>query len=204
MNITHLKVYDLEESIIASGLPMSTSELDFSKCTEKDYIRAKKLANVDIGTGHDCFLRGIRISFNIKASQNWWLQAERYKFIDICSCTSKMHRIVELLSVNNENNYNEYVDNVMIKRMNELVDEYNKSTIKNIKDELYLKLLYSCPTGFELTARITTNYLQLKTIWGQRRFHRLPEWKQFCTMIESLPYSQLIIRRPPEGSLEVV
>ena len=52
--------------------------------------------------------------------------------------------------------------------------------------------LYSNPCGFILTARITTNYLQLKTIYAQRKNHTLPEWRLFCKWIEQLPYSNLI------------
>lgn len=43
------------------------------------------------------------------------------------------------------------------------------------------------PSGLLLTARITTNYLQLKSIYAQRKTHRLPEWKQFCMWVEGLP-----------------
>ena len=44
-----------------------------------------------------------------------------------------------------------------------------------------------------LTASMTTNYRQLKTIYAQRRHHRLPEWQAFCDWIETLPYANLII-----------
>ena len=49
------------------------------------------------------------------------------------------------------------------------------------------------PSGLELTARMTTNYRQLKTIYAQRKNHRLPEWRRFCEWIEDLPMSELII-----------
>ena len=67
-------------------------------------------------------------------------------------------------------------------------DEYKKELLKN----KYLEILYSNPCGFKLTARMTTNYRQLKTIYGQRRQHRLPEWREFCKWIEQLPYAELI------------
>ena len=53
-------------------------------------------------------------------------------------------------------------------------------------------MLYSNPAGFRLTAGMTTNYRQLKTIYGQRKNHRLPEWREFCKWIEQLPYSEII------------
>lgn len=69
--------------------------------------------------------------------------------------------------------------------MEELKEKYN--TTKDKED--YLRLLYSNPAGFELTARLSTNYRQLKTVYTQRYNHRLPEWREFCDYIEkNLPY----------------
>ena len=59
--------------------------------------------------------------------------------------------------------------------------------------ENYLRVLYNIPVGFRLTARMTTNYRQLKTIYQQRRTHRLPEWRTFCEWIELLPYAKELI-----------
>jgi hypothetical protein len=47
--------------------------------------------------------------------------------------------------------------------------------------------------GFELWMGISTNYLQLKTIYNQRKAHKLEDWKYFCNWIESLPLKDLII-----------
>jgi hypothetical protein len=46
--------------------------------------------------------------------------------------------------------------------------------------------------GFELWMGISTNYLQLKTIYNQRKHHKLEDWKIFCNWIESLPMNELI------------
>ena len=83
---------------------------------------------------------------------------------------------------------NEYVTENTIAEVNRLKEIYlNDPTPEN-----YLVLLYNVPVGFQLTAGMTTNYRQLKTIYAQRKTHRLPEWREFCKWIESLPYSELI------------
>ena len=56
-----------------------------------------------------------------------------------------------------------------------------------LMNEKYLEILYNIPMGFELTAGMTTNYQQLKTIYQQRRHHRLPDWQMICDWIETLP-----------------
>ena len=50
------------------------------------------------------------------------------------------------------------------------------------------------PMGYELWAGISTNYLQLKTIYKQRRWHKLDDWREFCAFIEGLPMSELITK----------
>ena len=97
-----------------------------------------------------------------------------------------MHRIAKF---DLEKQYNEYVDPRIVERMNELKEIYNL----NPTAENYLKLLYSNPAGFMLTARLTTNYRCLKGIYSQRREHRLPEWREFCKWIEELPYAKELI-----------
>ena len=59
--------------------------------------------------------------------------------------------------------------------------------------EKYLEILYSNPCGFKLTAAMTTNYRQLKTIVSQRRNHRLPEWREFCRQVEEFPHFKELI-----------
>ena len=100
-----------------------------------------------------------------------------------------MHRITKF---NLDEAYNEYVDHRIIEIMKELVDGYNAKDLVDRTPEDYLKILYSNPAGFELTAGMTTNYRQLKTIYKQRKNHRLPEWKEFCKWIERLPHSEWI------------
>jgi hypothetical protein len=82
------------------------------------------------------------------------------------------------------NQCNEYVTENTIREVERLKELY----LADKTAENYLTLLYNVPVGFRLTARMTTNYRQLKTIYQQRKTHRLPEWREFCAWCESLPY----------------
>ena len=103
-----------------------------------------------------------------------------------------MHRIAKF---DLDNQYSEYTDKRMIAIMNELKDKYNETN----DPEDYLRLLYSNPCGFKLTAAMTTNYRQLKTIYAQRKNHRLPEWREFCAWVETLPYAEFITGEKAES-----
>ena len=192
--INNVKIYGLEDSIRGAKYPMA---VDISKCTDEVTNRVKQLGSVPTGTGHDNFLNGIVVQFDLTFTVKAWTEAERYHFFDFVSSQSTMHRITKF---DLDNAYIEYVDPRIIPIMKEKVAEYNALCDAAIPDDLnckivheeakkkkYLEILYSNPCGFRLTARMTTNYRQLKTMYQQRKGHRLPEWKWFCDWVESLP-----------------
>jgi len=194
--VSNAVVYGLKESIRRAKFPMS---VDINKPTEELTEGIKALAQSERGSGHDQFLTGIIVQFDFSFSNKAWVEAERYHFLDFVSSQSTMHRITKF-DLNKA--YNEYVDKRIIEIMKEKVKEYNEfagrveaglipenSDIQKVK---YLEILYSNPAGFILTAGMTTNYRQLKTIYAQRKNHRLPEWREFCKWIETLPHSELI------------
>lgn len=180
--VDNCKVFGLEDSIKASKYPMS---VDLEKLNCDITAQTRKLASCQTGTGHDQFLTGIVVQFDLTLSIKCWVEAQRYHFLDFVSSQSTMHRIAKMDIINNCNGYvtREAIDNLLV-----LTRQYNdEPTAEN-----YLKVLYNIPTGFELTARMTTNYRQLKTIYQQRKNHRLPEWRSFCEWIEELPHSEFI------------
>lgn len=178
MKIENVKIYDLEESIKASKYPMS---VDNDSLTSEITKTVKNLASSPKGEGHDQFLTGIRVAFDLTCSNKMWVEVERYRFLEFVSSQSTMHRISKF---NIREQCNEYVDDRIIKIVNELKEKYLNDKSSNN----FLKLIYNVPSGFELTARLTTNYRCLKGIYSQRRSHTLPEWREFCNWCEKLPY----------------
>lgn len=182
--LSNVKVYGLEDSVKASKYPMSA---DVSKCTDEITPTVKALGRSEMGSGHDNYIVGIVVQFDLTFTVKAWTEAERYHFLDIVSSQSTMHRITKF---NLDEAYIKYVDTRIIEIMKEKVREYNETPDykEEERERRYLEILYSNPCGMKLTARMTTNYRQLKTIYHQRRNHRLPEWKAFCKEIEQLPY----------------
>ena len=204
MRFENVKVYDLEEYMIASGYPMRT-ELTETEVDEKAIRRCLHLTKASNGNGaHGQWLTGVRVAFDLTCTNKMWVEAERYRFLEFVSSQSTMHRITKF---NVRDQYNEYVDPRVVDIMEEKVSQYNKlvenrpesgseQMLKDYAELLktkYLEILYTNPAGFTLTARMTTNYRCLKNIWRQRRNHRLPEWREFCKWIETLPYAKELI-----------
>ena len=182
--ISNVQVYGLEESIKRSKYPMST---DTSACTTEPTKTTYSLGRASVGSGHDNWLNGVIVQFDLTFTNKAWVEAERYHFLDFVSSQSTMHRITKF---NLDKAYIEYTDPRMIEIMQQLVDQYNADPTP----DNYLKVLYSNPAGFKITAGMTTNYRQLKTIYYQRKNHRLPEWRIFTKWIETLPmFKELIL-----------
>ena len=180
--ISDVKVYGFDESVRASKYPKA---VDISKCTSEITNTVKKLGMCDTGTGHDNFLNGIIVQFDLSYTIKAWTEAERYHFLDFVSSQSTMHCISEF---DIRQQCCEYVTENTIREVERLKNIF----LADKTPENYLYLLYNVPVGFKLTARMSTNYRQLKTIYQQRKNHRLPEWKLFCEWCESLPHSELI------------
>lgn len=183
MKIENVEIMGIESSIKASKYPMA---VDTSMCNSDITPTVLSLAQSDKGEGHDQMLTGMKVNFDLTFSNKGWIELERYRFVEFVSSQSTMHRIARF---DLRKQYNEYVDTRMIDIMEELEDTYNQTHDK----EDYLRLLYSNPCGFELTARLTTNYRALKTVYSQRRNHRLPEWRKFCEWVRTLPYADQFI-----------
>jgi hypothetical protein len=204
MIVTNAKVYDLAEAIVASGYPMlahyEPNDVASIVACVKEYIdtgmkcyeeiskphidRAVKLASAKDGSGHKTFMSGILVSMDVTASNAWWLQFGRYHFAQIVSSQSKMHRLKQLAEDNAATELLSYSD---YDRLQDRLQRFKDGDIDEIE------LIYACPMGLQLTARVTTNYLQLRTIYNQRKNHKLAEWHRFCGWIETLPMAKQLI-----------
>ena len=200
MKIENVRIHDLEESIVASGFPMlpyvyaAKFEDDVKTLrswtvdgSNPHYQRACRLASAPDGSGHRNFLSGIIVSFNVTGTNAWWMQFERYHFAQIVSSMSKMHRLKKMVETEDFEFHDKVFENG-IELLKNIALYIDKDTVVDEEE-----LVYNCPMGLELTARVTTNYLQLRTIYAQRKNHKLKEWRDFCEWIASLPYAKEFI-----------
>ena len=70
-SINNVSIYGLEESVAASGYPMSTEIMnlvDLKNAGEKSHNRADRLAAAPVGSGHDQFLTSIIVQFDLTFS----------------------------------------------------------------------------------------------------------------------------------------
>ena len=260
MKILNVKRFGLHESLKAAGYPMRSKMiyegLVDEELTEKDELRGERLGNTPNGSGHGNFLKGVIYQFDIIYTQYVARQLQRYKFLDIVSSMSMIHRLhtmdideftnkyVSEATKDNVKFYQE-IYNAMIQYKSDDAQLYYgisgypemaevffkdeegqrncvfiKQEISNLLDDLYVctiapeevnkseaitkrcenrktvlcncteiyhMLVSNAPMGLTLGMRVTTNLAQLKTIYYQRKNHKLEDWQEFCKWIESLP-----------------
>jgi len=172
MQVQLIGVAFLEESKEGAGYPMNSGgELVIPKAINK-------LGSARQGSGHDCFLKGIRVCADFSATQFEWMQLERYTFFDIVSSQSKMHKLTDMniCACVSRGTTLKAIDNV-----EECLVLFREKKID------YDELMANVPSGLLLTARCNVNYLSLKTIYNQRKSHRLKGWKPFIEFCDNLP-----------------
>ena len=206
IKVDNVRIYGIEESIIASGYPMQTETFNMNEINlkDKDLKRAMHLGNAVAGSGHDCFTKGITVQFDLQVPEYIWRQLDRYHFIDYVSSQSKMHRI---LKIDIDKACNKYVTETSINLLNYLIEEYNKinndtdfkvklrnGEVVTNKEDVFNMIIANTPSGLILTARMTTNYLQLKSIVGQRNNHKMQEWRLLCDYFKTLPMFDMVCK----------
>lgn len=227
IKVDNARVYGLDESLMAATYPKALEPVDMDEIgpvrydynsdegyiysVEEPYARISKyLGKAKPGSGHDCYLKGITVQFDLCLPEYIWRQLNRYHFIDFVSSQSKMHKILEL-DINEQ--CNKYVTYESIEQLNHYINLYNNfemyvrssdyefitlrngEQIKFTKENLFNIIISNTPCGFMLTARMTTNYLQLKSIIGQREHHKMQEWVYLTKWFKGLPLVDTIMTR---------
>lgn len=158
----------------------------------KDLALAKKLA--DAGPDHGKFLRMITVSMDITAPMYWWAEFDTYKVGTVRNSCSKMHKIAAKTFVRDDFSHehlsaaNMDVLDMIITALN--IARIGYMTSKDKKD--WWQMIQLLPASYNQKATVTVNYQVLKNIWNARKDHKLDEWRDYCCMIEYLPYSCLI------------
>lgn len=157
---------------------------------ENDMKLAKTLTTA--GPEHGKFLRMIFVSVDITAPMFWDAELDTYKIGTVRDSCSFMHKGVskpfEISDFDTCGGDTDAVWDVVINNLNELRDKYLET-----KDEKYFQMIRAIlPAGYNYKFTWTANYAVLRTIYFQRRNHRLPHWHDFCDWIKRLPYSELI------------
>ena len=213
IKIENIEVFNFEGAFRGLRNPMnswnkSDSCWDFPEYPDKYIIGEKdlKLAQRMIGAGTDesKFMRQIFVSMDIEAPLYLHKELDTYKVATVANSCSTMHKITsspitkECFSFDNENltklETEEYLKCKDI--MENIVQscEWLRQQYLKTKDKRYWReLIQILPCGWNQKRTWTGNYQNLRNMYFARKNHKLIEWRQFCQMIEQLPYGKELI-----------
>ena len=158
---------------------------------ENDLDLALRLTHA--GPEHRKFLRMIHVSFDVTLPRFVWSEFDTYHN-NTKNSTSTMHK---LLAANKPItlemfDYDEITKDAIqlaVDKIEGLRKLYIKKDCPN-KNEILLTAKRILPESFLQMRTVDTNYEELRTIYHQRKNHRLPHWHEFCAWIETLPYAK--------------
>lgn len=164
-----------------------------------------KLAQRMIGGGPEeaKFLRQIFITMDIDAPIFWWKEMDTYKVGTTANSCSTMHKLAS--SEIGAQNFSfdmdiadfpeEYQELVSMIRVNSVYycEQLRKVYEKTKDKRIWRALVEVLPMAWNQRRTWTANYQVLRNIYFQRRNHKLDEWREFCKIIEELPYGKELI-----------
>jgi len=181
----------------------------------KDMKLAKQL--IEAGPEHRKFLRQIFVSIDITAPLYWWKEFDTYKVATVANSTSTMHKLTAKPITLDSFEIGDFT-NVLYPKKEQREDlksdidedfvqmclipylEYLRKTyvdmVKSNPEEakIYWKeLVRWLPNGWLQTRTWTANYETLRSMYHQRKNHKLTEWHEFCDFLKTLPYANEFI-----------
>lgn len=165
------------------------------------------------GTEHRKYMRMMYIYLRITAPLYWWKEFDTYKVGTVANSCSTMHKIAEKEFTLDDFSHEHLLDCESVSedefyefdcgRRYTPMDSLN-DTIKMLNKWRWIYLnrgktksawwnmIQLLPSCYNQTRNVMLNYEVLANIYRQRKNHKLDEWREFCRLIETLEYFDLI------------
>lgn len=171
---------------------------------KNDKALTRKL--IDAGPSHRKFMRQIFVSMDITAPLYWWKEFDTYKVGTVANSCSTMHTIM-----NKEFTIDDFSHDKMfviteqslediVSHINCLRTLYLKTEDPERKKRYWYSIIQLLPSSYNQRRTVTMSYENLRNIYEQRKNHKLDEWRDFCSAIELLPYSNWITDKKEDES----
>lgn len=179
---------------------------------ENDHSLMQRLAKA--GTDHRKFMRMMPVYVRITAPLYWWKEFDTYKVGTVANSCSTMHKIqakeftVDDFSCDHLTKSTMKLFNESIRELNFWRDAFNcksdgernlyfansgwNDTYIPTKKECWWQMIQLLPSSYNQTRNVMLNYEVLANIYHSRKNHKLDCWREFCSWIKTLPYSELI------------
>lgn len=162
------------------------------------------------GPVHRKYMRMMPVMVRITAPLYWWKEFDTYKVGTVANSCSTMHKIQakeftiddfscehlfwytgdELKNVPDLKQYQ--VPKEVLYSIIECLNYYRELFLETEDKKYWWQMIQLLPSSYNQTRNVMLNYETLAAMYRWRKDHKLDEWREFCSWIESLPYSDLI------------
>lgn len=203
--------WDKSDSIFNAGFGSDSTILG-----ENDLKLMQSL--IKAGTDDSKFMRMINVTMDITAPMYFNKELDTYKVSTVRNSCSTMHKIhskeFTLDDFSHEHLIQEHnfelsytiketeevrssgicigVDNVFNLIIN-VLNYYRNKYLETKNKEYWWQMIQLLPSSYNQKFTWQANYQVLRNIYFARRNHKLDEWRDFCKIIEELPYSKELI-----------
>lgn len=208
MKFEHTKVEGFEPAVrgmrnaLASWAKSDSHYGDFGKYIigENDIDLAQRL--IKAGSPDRKFMRQIQVWVDITAPEYWWSQYDTYKVATVANSTSKMHKLASTPITKSCFELDDYdgaleTDDACVGIETEIflnfLENLRQKYLETKNKRYWKELVRWLPEGWLQTRTVSLNYETLRSMYFQRRHHKLTEWHSFCAWVETLPYAHELI-----------
>ncbi len=211
LKIEHTDVYGWEAAIRGARNPMNSWDKSDSYWTHIENPQTLNTANFQFfvgendlkllkslssaGPDHGKFLRFITVSLDITAPLYWWKEFDTYKVGTVANSCSTMHKIhakeFTLDDFSREHLDGASEDRILTPAINWL-NEFREEYLRTGTKFYWWQLIQILPSSYNQRRTVLLNYAVLRAMYHARKHHKLDEWRNFCSWVETLPYSELI------------
>lgn len=141
------------------------------------------------------FIRQIFVSIDITAPLYWWKEFDTYKVGTVSNSTSTMHKI-HSKPFSTEDFSTDKMNSDAVRAMEEVIACLEKLRVQYLdsKDkQIWYSMIQLLPASYNQKRTCTMNYENLVNMYYARRTHKLDEWREYCSWIETLPYADSMI-----------
>ena len=183
--------WDRSDSFVCEGKDDCVGDC-YSCIGNADHALMKKL--VKAGSDHAKFMRMINVTMDVTAPMYWWSEYDTYKVGTVANSCSKMHKIANREFTLGDFS-TEHLDDVSLDTFNYIIAqlEYDRRLYIKTKDKKYWwDMIQLLPSSYNQKRTVQLNYAVRRNMYHARRNHKLDEWRDFCSWVETLPYAELI------------
>lgn len=152
------------------------------------------------GSVHAKYRRMIVVYMDITAPLYWWKEFDTYKVGTVANSCSTMHKIQEKEFKTDDFSceHLDYAPSMLFQGLIDLLNDYRNRFLENHDKNDWWQMIQLLPSSYNQKRTVMMNYEVLSNIYASRKNHKLDEWRDFCSEIEKLPYSELITLKDPD------